>query len=47
MKSIAPYRNQFNALSIAYFACDDMTGEGETEYRSIIDEWANVRGLAA
>lgn len=47
MKSIAPYRNQFSALSIAYFACDDMTGDGEREYQSIIDGWANVGALTA
>ncbi|TFW27003.1 hypothetical protein [Duganella callida] len=47
MKSIAPYRNQFSALSIAYFACDDLTGEGEAEYRSVIDEWDNFGALTA
>lgn len=45
MKSIAPYRNQYCALSIAYFACDDLVGEGEAEYQSVIDEWAIVGAL--
>ncbi len=47
MKSIAPYRNQFNALSIAYFACENMTDEGEAEYQSVIDEWVNLGALTA
>ena len=42
MKSISPYRNQFSALSIPYFACDDTTGEVEAEYRGIIDVWSKT-----
>jgi len=42
MKSIAPYRNQFSALSIAYFACDDTTGEAEAEYQCVIDVWSET-----
>ena len=42
MKSIAPYRNQFSALSIAYFACDDTTGEAEAEYQCVFDVWSET-----
>lgn len=40
MKKIAPHPNQFSALSIIYFACDDIAGEVETEYQAIVDAWA-------
>lgn len=42
MKRIASYPNQFSALSIAYFACDDIAGEVEAEYHAIIDAWAKT-----
>lgn len=45
IKSISGYANQFNALSIAYFACDDIAGEVESEYQAVIGAWATVDGL--
>lgn len=42
MKRIAMHPNQFCALSIAYFACDDIAGEVETEYQAIVDAWAKA-----
>jgi hypothetical protein len=47
MNRIALYANQFNALSIVYFACDDIAGEVELKHQAIISAWASTNGLEA
>jgi hypothetical protein len=45
MKAVSTYQNQFNALSIPYFACDDVTGEVDLMHQKIIDRWATKSEL--
>jgi hypothetical protein len=42
MREIAAYPNQFWALSIAYFACDDPTGQVDVLHQKIIDGWGTA-----
>ncbi len=39
MDSVANHRNQYAALAIVYFACDDTDGSLEQRYSKIINEW--------
>jgi hypothetical protein len=38
MRAIAPCRDQYNALAIPYFACDDAEGKADVLYQSIIED---------
>lgn len=39
MKIISAYPNQYNALSIPYFACDDIDERADELYQKIISAW--------
>ena len=39
MRIVAAYKDQYNALSIPYFACDDTNGEAEHLHQKIITAW--------
>ena len=38
-KEIQKFRDQYNALAIAYFACDDVEGQIEDPYEEIVRGW--------
>ncbi len=42
MKIISAYPNQYNALSIPYFACDDIDGRADELYQKIISAWRDA-----
>ena len=42
MRTVAPYRDQYNALSIPYFACDDAEGRADELYQEIINSWESA-----
>ncbi len=42
MECIATYPNQYNALSIPYFACDDIDGRADDLYQKIIGAWRDA-----
>ncbi len=42
MENISAYPNQYNALSIAYFACDDIDGRADDLYQKIISAWRDA-----
>ena len=42
MKIISAYPDQYNALAITYFSCDDTEGKVEKLYEEIIADWQNV-----
>lgn len=39
MRQVARYRDQYNALAICYFSCDDRLGRNEALYDAITSEW--------
>lgn len=39
MQEVAKFQNQFNALAIPYFACDDVDGAVDTLHTSIMQNW--------
>lgn len=39
MRQVRPYRNQYAAIGIAYFACDDVAGRADELWQEIIDSW--------
>jgi hypothetical protein len=39
MRSVAAYQDQYNALAIPYFACDDTEGKVDEFYQAIIANW--------
>jgi hypothetical protein len=43
MRQVARYRDQYNALAICYFSCDDRLGRNEPLYDAITSEWNNSR----
>ena len=40
MQKISEYKHQFNALSIPYFACDDINGAADTLHQEIVAAWS-------
>lgn len=42
MRVVAAYRGQYNALSIPYFACDDVDGRAEELRLEITNAWAGA-----
>lgn len=40
MNIVSNHRNEYSALAIAYFSCDDMEGVVEDRYKEIISSWA-------
>jgi hypothetical protein len=43
MRQVARYRDQYNALAICYFSCNDRLGRTEALYDAITAEWSNAR----
>jgi len=43
MRQAARYRNQYNALAICYFSCNDQFGRTEALYDAITAGWNNPR----
>ena len=41
MKEIAAYPGQYAALSIAYFACDDVDGEADAVFEEVRSSWSS------
>lgn len=39
MQAVAAHRDQYNALSIPYLACDDTNGRADALYQEIINAW--------
>jgi len=39
MRVVAPYEDQYNALAILYFACDDDSGEAHESYQEVVRNW--------
>lgn len=47
MRQVAKYRDQYNALAICYFSCNDRLGRTDALYDAITAEWSNAPwGLA-
>lgn len=43
MRQVARYREQYAALAICYFSCDDRLGRNDTLYDAITSEWNSSR----
>jgi hypothetical protein len=41
MNTIAKYQNEYSALAIAYFSCDDIEGKADQLYESIVLNWSS------
>ncbi|MCB9433677.1 MAG: hypothetical protein H6668_17025 [Ardenticatenaceae bacterium] len=39
MDKVQDYRNQYGALSILYFACDDVDGLADEKWQNIVSSW--------
>jgi hypothetical protein len=39
MDLISKHKNEYNALAIAYFSCDDKNGDVDKKYNEIISSW--------
>lgn len=39
MRRVAPFRDQYNALALCYFLCDDRAGEADRVYSAIVQHW--------
>ncbi len=39
MRRVATYRNQYNALALCYFVCNDREGEADRVYSAIVHHW--------
>lgn len=39
MNLISKYKNEYSALAIAYFSCNDLSGEVDKVYQNIISQW--------
>lgn len=40
MDIVSKHKNEFSALSIAYFSCNDIEGKADKKYNEIIESWA-------
>lgn len=45
MSEISNYPHQYGALNIVYFACDDVDGLADEQYRNVVASWKQSHSL--